>query len=914
MIQSRLRSWWFVSCLALACAALVATEASAAAVAKVIPSASLRFAAATGETPSMQRHVLPLMGRLGCNGRACHGSFQGQGGFRLSLFGYDFDADLEALTGGEAPRVDAKNVAESLILYKPTHEDEHGGGERMKEGSWEYNLLRRWIESGAKGVKPTDAEFVRLEVTPREIVFAQMGEQAALKVLAHWSDGSVEDVTQLCRFQTNDESVAAIDLAGTVRSVGKGDTHVVAFYDNGVVPVPVLLPVSDQIGPKYPLLASETRVDELIQNKLRKLGIIPSEVAGDMEYLRRVSLDITGTLPEPDEILAFAADKSPDKRRKKVDELLARPSYAAWWATKLCDLTGNRERDAGETQFRREMTEQWYRWIHERVERNVPYDQIVSGIVMAVSREPGESYEAYCAEMSSYCWKKDAADFSQRETMPYFWMKRTARTANEKALAFSYSFLGVRLQCAECHKHPFDQWSQQDFQQFTAFFEPIRYGRKPEDRETYDALVAKLIGDVEKVDNRLRNEMADKVRAGGVMPFQEMFLAKPTTNRARSKDKKQVVGSRVITPRVLGGEEVMLADYDDPREPIIEWLTHPENPYFARSFVNRVWAHYFGVGIVEPADDMNLANAPSNRELLDYLADEFVRQKFDMRWLHREIANSTAYQRTWKPNATNVSDSRNFSRAQPRRLPAEAVYDAVVAATAGSSELEERRADPVLRCSIGLAPGYTALTGGVAPGPQYALAVFGKPMRETTCDCERSSEATLLQTVYLRNDSELLTMIDRRTGWLAEVAPAAPQKAPAAPAKRSKNGGKMTASLKSDILESLVSMEAQLERAKAKGDKALVASLEKRIKTARSKAGVPANMSATQFAAKRLPPSTATVSSMIRDAYLRTLSRVPNATEVSAARRHIEASKTPKDGLRDLLWALVNTKEFVVNH
>jgi hypothetical protein len=226
----------------------------------------------------------------------------------------------------------------------------------------------------------------------------------------------------------------------------------------------------------------------------------------------------------------------------------------------------------------------------------------------------------------------------------------------------------------------------------------------------------------------------------------------------------------VITPKVLGGDELVDASYDDPRQPLMDWLRQKDNPYFARSFVNRVWAHYFNVGIVEPADDMNLANAPSNRELLDYLADSFIEHDYDIKWLMREIVNSDTYQRSWHTNATNEFDLRNFSHAVPRRLPAEVVYDAAVDATAGPDELARRAKDPIANCSIGMNAAYTNRNNS----DSYALSVFGKPKRETPCDCERSNEPSLLQTVFLRNDQEMFKMIERKGGWLAEASAALP--------------------------------------------------------------------------------------------------------------------------------------------
>ncbi|MFN4258234.1 MAG: DUF1549 domain-containing protein [Gemmataceae bacterium] len=795
---------------------------------EVLPPTSQRFVDAQGtETPSFQRHVIPLLGRLGCNGRACHGSFQGQGGFRLSLFGYDFDADHQALVGGAPPRVNVKNPAASLMLRKATRAEPHKGGRLIEAGTWEYHVLRRWIQAGGQGVNEADADFVTLEVEPREIVFAQPGQTRQLQVTAVWSDGTREDVTPLCRFRSNDEAVALIDDNGLVKAVGKGDTAVVAFYDNGIVPVQVLLPVTDRTGPRYPNVPAPTPIDELVIAKLRKLGIVPSDVCGDADFLRRVRLDLTGTLPSAAEVEAFLADSTPDKRAKKVDELLETPAYAAWWTTKLCDWTGNSEANGpvgGEQGLRRHQARQWYEWIHRRVRDNKPYDAIVEGLVLAVSRRPEQSYEDYCAEMSSYFRKQNPADFTARETMPYFWTQRRLGADGEKALAFSYSFLGVSLQCAQCHKHPYDQWTKQDFDQFTLFFTGVRYGQSVGYRTVGKTMKAAVDLTGDEDSGAYKRKFVQFVEAGHVLPFKELNV--PNPQKARRPAQARMVAGRVITPKLLGGEEVVNQDYSDPRLPLMDWMRQPENPYFARAFVNRVWGSYFHVGLIDPPDDLNLANPPSNPALLDYLAAGFTQSGYDMKWLHRAITNSHTYQRSWRPNDTNRHDERNFSRAVPRRLPAEVAVDAINLATAADAARKALDADPVNTRAIGVV---SCFTGGRDVN-NYATNLFGKPPRTINCDCERSDEPSLLQTVYLRNDQEVLRQLDRKDGWLQQAV------------------------------------------------------------------------------AARLTPEELT-----RQAYLRTLSRSPDPREAAIARRHLEEAHDLTSGLRDLMWALLNTKEFIVN-
>jgi hypothetical protein len=799
--------------------------AALAPAAEVLPPASERFAAATGqEIPDFQRHVVPLLGRLGCNGRACHGSFQGQGGFRLSLFGYDFEADHKAVS----ERVVRGEPEKSLLLVKPTNQIDHDGGKRYATGGWEYNLLLRWIKGDIPAAGTEATAFETLEVEPREIVFAKRGQTVQLKVVARWADGSREDVTCLCRFRSNNDSAAAVDAAGLVTSLMPGDTHVVAFYDNGIASVPVILPVSNQVGEHYASVPTPTKIDELVVGKLKKLGIVPSELCTDSEFLRRVSLDMTGTLPTAAETAAFLADKSADKRAQKIDELLARPTYAAWWTTRLCDLTGNTERTGplgGEQALNREKARQWYEWLERRVAENMPYDQIVERMVLAVGRRPDQTYDEYCAEMSSYFRKESPADFAARETMPYFWTRRQLGSPNAKALALAYSFLGVSLQCAECHKHPFDQWTKQDFDQFSAFFSGVKFtdGSRTRSRELLAA--AELTGDQDS--GAFKRKFVELVQSGAVLPFKELSV--PAAKRNAKNPRAAAKGKgRVITPKLLGGEEVISDNYDDPRRPLLDWMRDPENPYFAKALVNRVWAGYFNVGIIDPPDDLNLANPPSNSELLDYLAEEFVKHEYDLKWLHREIASSRTYQLSWRPNETNRRDERNYSRAVVRRLPAEVAYDALVFATA-SDELQARLLEePVRTRAIGVSSGFA----DGRDGANYAVNLFGKPPRSINCDCERSSEPSLMQTVYLRNDDEVQKLIDRTDGWVKQI-------------QKSK---------RTDADE------------------------------------------------------------LAREAFLRTLARLPDERESAVAKQTLSDAENVPAGIRELLWALLNTKEFILNH
>lgn len=935
--------------------AVLAISAPAFAAEPVRP-VSERFASGTTkEVPSFRRHMMPLLGRLGCNGRSCHGSFQGRGGFRLSLFGYDFAADHKALTQGEEPRVNLSKPLESLALQKPTNKEIHEGGKRMSVGSWQYNVFKRWIQGGAKPVADDHPKFIGLDITPAEITFSGKGQTAQLKVVAKWSNGLREDVTPLCRFQSNSDQVAAVSKDGLVTSAEPGDTHVVVFYDTGVVPVPVIRPVSDRVGSRYPQVAANTRVDRLVVQKLRKLGIVPSPLAGDAEFLRRVSLDLTGTLPSPKEIKAFLADRSSDKRQRKIDELLKSKAYAAWWTTKLCDFTGNNDDGLNNvTPVRGRASQEWYDWIYKRVENNTPYDKIVEGIVVATSRNKGESYEEYCKNMSDLYREGSGKQFADRDFMPYYWARRTFRQPPDRAIGFAYTFLGMRIQCAQCHKHPFDRWTKDDFEQFTGFFASTQSGIR--DRAEYQKMLEKL-GVTAKRGNQARRELGKLLQQGKTVPFQEVYagrgrirrrggnnnavrnltrqiralqkkvadlkkrnktaeakklekqLAKQQ-NRLRQLRRRGNRNNNTATAKLLGGDKIDLAKQTDPRIPLMQWLRDDEHGMLARAFVNRVWASYFNVGIIEPPDNLALANPPSNKPLLDHLTNGFIKHGYDMKWLHREILNSRTYQLSWRPNETNRHDDRNFSHAIPRRLPAEVAYDALQQATAASDTHESMRSNLSNRAIAIPGAGRRNARGR---GAAYALQIFGRSVRESNCDCDRSTEASLLQTVYLQNDNDIHSMIERRNGgWLNEVAKElGVSYRPAGASNNNRNRRRPPRNYK----QLLARYEARLKQARKQGNKKQIEQVKKQLSQFRRRFNLPSSRGRTTNSAQSgTKVASLDAKSIVQEAYLRTLSRMPTDKELKTASEYLMSSSSTMNGVRDLLWALLNTKEFIINH
>jgi len=895
--------------------------------AEVLQPLSQRFAdAAAAEAPDFQRHVMPLLGRLGCNGRACHGSFQGRGGFQLSLFGYDFRADHKALLDPATGRIDVDDVEESLVLAKPIDADMHEGGKRMDQDSWQYHVLRNWIRSGARFDADRVQPIKRLEVIPEEIQFFDDQDQVKLTAVAHWADGTREDVTALCRFSTNDDSVAEIDEEGRVGAGYFGDTHVVVSYDRAVVPVPVLRRVDvNETVPTPPKSAHP--VDRWVGQKLDKLGIVPSQLCDDAEFIRRVSFDMTGTLPSASDVRRFLEDRSPDKRDRLIDDLLDSPGYAAWWATRFSDWTGNSEAQLNNIIPVRNLAGKlWYEWLRVRLDDNVSYDKIVEGIVVAESRNEGESYLEYCRAMSEVCEKEGEAKFAAREGMPFYWGRRNFVQPEERAIGFAYAFLGVRIECAQCHKHPFDQWSKDDFDSFAKLFANVSMRQnsvQPDSVAERNKLVKQLTGGKKLRGGELRKVFREAAEEGKVIPFNELTYdtrradaAKRRAMQAARKAGKPFVPSPP-TGNLLGVAEPIALD-EDPRRQIMSWLRDPENPYFARAIVNRVWANYFGIGIVDPTDDLNLANPPSNRPLLDGLAEQFVQHQYDLKWLHRTIASSHAYQRSTATNPTNASDRVNFSRHVPRRLPAEVIHDAVLLATQSSQKATEIRQELDNMAIANVSP--TARNNR-----NFALQVFGQSARETNCDCDRSDSPSLLQALFLRNDREIYQKLSDRKGWVAEVCRELDVAGPTAT-----GGGNRASALAQAkrIQRQWVSRIKRLNALPESRQKQLRQQLTKQyssIKQRLTKSGFhipplkqlfadPEAWDLEKSEADSVATKSSSLAEVIDQAYLRTLSRFPEAEEREVAVAFIQDSERPSDGLESLMWALVNTKEFILTH
>ncbi len=887
-----------------------------------------RFATAeTNAVPDFQKHVIPLLGRLGCNGRSCHGSFQGRGDFQLSLFGYDFAGDHKAMLDEATGRVDVDDVDESLILAKPSDADLHEGGKRFDKGTWQYHVLRRWVQSGAKLDRSEPLKLEKLEIIPNEIQFKTASDHVQLRAVAHWQDGTYEDVTDLCRFNSNDEAIAAVDENGKVTSGDQGDTHLVVFYDNAVVPVPVLRP----IGPELHTAVATQPIDQLIEQKLNKLGVQPSPLCSDSEFIRRSSLDITGILPTGDRVRAFLDDPSPNKRESLVSELLDSPGYAAWWATRFSDWTGNSEEQLNNVlPIRGAGTRIWHEWLRVRLEQNVPYDEIIQGIVSANNREEGESYLDYCKQMTQACKPGNENMFADREGMPLFWARRNFAKPEERAIGFAYTFLGVRIECAQCHKHPFDQWSKDDFDQFAKLFAPMRYNQNlvaADAKAAQKKLVDELTGGKKLRGGDLRRAVSSAARDGKIVPFGELLVNTRTVSdkikkqRAAAKKKgREVAPLKIPQGTILGGKPLELSE--DPRPALMEWLRDENNPYFAKAIVNRVWSNYFGIGIVDPTDDMNLANPPSNAPLLDYLAKQFIAHDFDLKWLHREIVASDAYQRSAETNETNHMDRVNFSHHIPRRLPAEVVHDSVILAT-GSDKKSDKLRQVV--DSMAIADGKAKQRNN----QDYALGVFGQSIRETNCDCDRSDSPSLLQTIYLRNDRDIHQRLADKDGWVAQACKSLGVAGPASkPDPKQLAREKSAIAMRKQIVNRVIQFNKMPNDRKKRNQDTIRNQYTKAANRFKSmgytmpplkqllddpKAWLKEDLAAAESAESN-KRETKTLANLVDDVYLRTLSRYPDQDESKISVNFIEESESIANGIQSLLWALVNTKEFIITH
>jgi hypothetical protein len=629
--------------------------------------------------------VVPVLTRYGCNAGGCHGKASGQNGFKLSLFGFDADFDYSAIVReARGRRVFPEAPDHSPLLTKPTARVPHGGGRRFGPDSEAYRLLARWIGQGMP-VGAADAPVLRgLEFVPSARVLDRQAQQQ-VALLAHYSDGSVRDVTRQAQFQSNAGGVAVVEDNGLVRTLDQaGEAAIMGRYLGLVAVFQATVPLGKPIA-HYPHFPAANFIDRLALAKWRKLGLVPSASCTDGEFIRRLSLDLCGKLPAAEDVRAFLADRSPDKRARLIDRCLEDPDHAAFFALRWGGLLRNSARQDGSGPA----AYAFHEWLRDMIARNRPYDQLVRGIVTATGN-----------------WEDAPA-------INWFWQMRED-PLHQPVSDTAQLFLGLRLQCARCHHHPYERWSQDDYFGLAGFF--ARLGVKDFDTgPTYFPERAQTTGEVH-----------------------------PRTGQA-------------LEPKFLDGPVLPVKPTDDPRRQLADWMARPDNPFFAKALCNRMWGYLLGRGLVDPVDDLRETNPPSNPELLDALAHDFVAHHFDVRHLLRTICNSRTYQLSAVPNDYNRHDRQNHARYFGKRLMAEVLYDAVDRVcgteTAFSNVPAKTRAVELPH------EGFDS----------YFLTVFDRPERNSACECARSTGASLPQVLHLAYAPEIEDKIAADDGRIAKL-------------------------------------------------------------------------------------------------------------------------------------------------
>ena len=855
--------------------------------------------AADQSVPSYERHVTAVFSRLGCNAGTCHGAVQGQNGFRLSLFGADPSGDRDRLLrelGGR--RLNLIDPAASLLLRKATGAAEHGGGVRVRVGEPEYEVLRRWITAGAPADPPVRVR--ELRVTPAESV-AKPGESFRLKVEARFADGTAEDVTGYCSFESLDRSAATVEAGGKVEATGTGEAALIVRYRAQPALARVVVP--RQSDTAFLDVTGHNFVDAHVLAKLKRMNLPPAELADDATFLRRASLDVAGELPTPDEVRAFLADPAPGKRTRKIDELLARPGHAAVWTLKFCDLLKAADFGVYADALTLEAdAPRFQAWVRARLEENTPYDVFVERVLLATGRE-GRTPEAYADEVrglfEGYApGRPDLELYKKRRTLDLYWQRRGADGVGG-AMQVAHSFLGLRLECAQCHRHPHDVWQQDDLLEFANFFMRVRKVGFQGDNEKkfpdmaalkkkYDDQGKALEADVKKrkegegkkLEDEARKARGDADRLAAEIARQEKAKDKADEVAAKKEDLEALkatmakaeafrqetaamekrakmlpeIGRRLLQAEVrlltegkpasvtspLGTREAKglrlpgKAETEnpptgrDPRELIVAWMRRPDNPYFAKAIVNRVWAHYFGRGIIDPPDNLSAFNPPTHPELLRELCDGFVKNRYDLRWLHRTILTSRTYQQSSVPAPESTADRANYAAFPLRRLPAEVTLDALDAATGTTEKLDMKYhhwPDQVRAVELPFTPRNAFV--------EFVLEQYGRPKRNSAvqCDCERAGGASVFQVLTLANHPRVWEKIRDPNGRAAKLA-----KAPGTEAQK------------------------------------------------------------------------------VEELFLATVGRQPAEGEREACLRYLTAAESPEKGLQGVLWSLINTREFLLQH
>ncbi len=660
----------------------------------------LAASTASAQTPSFVNDVVPILTRLGCNQGACHGKGAGQNGFRLSLRGYAPDWDHAWITREfTTRRINPTNPEASLFLQKPTGQAPHEGGVLMTTKSREYQVLLDWLRAGAPGVSKDDPTVRGLEIAaaPGSL---KAGETVQLKVSAAYSDGQVKDVTWLTKFDSNDAGVASVSPAGLVKIERPGETAIRASFAGQVAVRVVTAPHAAAVKAEW-YTRKNNVIDAHVFKKLADLRIEPADLCDDNVFIRRIYLDAMGILPAPEEVRAFADDKNADKRARLIERVLERPEFVDFWTLQMNDLLMNRKESDHDVRGPKGVRS-FNDWIRRQVAVNRPWDEMARDLLTVTGtthEQPAVGW--YIVNVGE-----------QRES------HRSDVVANA-----AQTFLGVRIGCAQCHNHPLEKYTQDDYYHFAGFFSRIKLDRK-------DPKIGPTTLTASHADSN-----QNKNPVGVTQPRTGKFLAPQPMDRSATK----------IEPT------------QDPRLALADWITNAKNEHFAGAMVNRIWAHYFNVGLVEPIDDLRDSNPPTNPELWQALVQEFVAKKYDRKHLMRLILNSRAYQLSATTKPTNEKDQRFYSHYYARRLPAEVLHDAIYTVTG--------IADPFDGYPVGM-------RAVQVPDPSVKsrlLAVFGRPERLTACACERATDVNLTHTLFFGGD-ELLKKISSPDSRVRQLA------------------------------------------------------------------------------------------------------------------------------------------------
>ena len=616
---------------------------------------------------SFNLDVMPVFLKAGCNTGSCHGSARGQDRFMLSLFGYDAKGDHHRITREQGTRrINLAIPEESMLVEKAIAAVPHTGGKLFEKNSDHWHTLVNWLKRGAPEdpkdiAKPTD-----LELLPKSLLLEGKGAKQQMVVIAHYSDGTTRDVTSLSVFQSNNDVSAGVDKNGIVTAEKRGEAFITARFDVFTKGTQAII-IPEDLQYKKPSLSTNNYIDELVHDKLHKLRIYPSELCSDEVFLRRVYLDVAGAVPDAETTAKFLKDSNANKRELVIDQLLDRKEFTDMWVMKFAELLQIRTDDNNGVSYKSTLL--YFNWIKDRIASNMPMDQIVRELLTA----KGGTFVSPATN--------------------YYQIERDNLKITENV---AQVFMGMRIQCAQCHDHPFDQWTQDDYYSFASFFSQVGRKRGADPRESI-------------IYNRNSGEINHPIH------------------------------KKPMPPKFLGGETPEIEKGTDRRQVLADWLASPDNPFFARNLANIVWSHFFGQGIIEPVDDVRISNPPSNPELLDKLASQFTEYNYDFKKLVRDVCNSRAYQLSTRTNPSNEDDLRNFARAQLRRMRAEVLLDVISQVTQTKNKFQ------------GLPLGARALQIADGRFSNYFLTTFGRATRETVCSCEVVMEPNMSQALHLLN-------------------------------------------------------------------------------------------------------------------------------------------------------------------